>query len=251
MEEYPRYVTKGFKPFDPLELAKRTEGIVGHNSSRKYTAFYCTGVYRGISTAYTVGCCLRCVFCWVSFSRDFPEEYGEFYTPEEVFENLVSNARKSKVKSLRISGGEPTLCRTHLLKVLDLVTSVDFLFILESNGILLGHDPSYAKALKKYPNIYVRISLKAGTAEGFQRRTGAIGDYYKLPFQAIKNLKRAGVSFHVASMSDPRLMPISERREMFKNLRDVDYWDYLEEETCDPYDTSLIRLEKAGFDIWK
>ena len=69
---YPGFLKKGFTPFDPLWLARLTEEKVCRGLSRKYTDFYCTGVYGGISTAYAVGCCLRCVFCWVDFSRDFP-----------------------------------------------------------------------------------------------------------------------------------------------------------------------------------
>ncbi|MCP8312999.1 MAG: hypothetical protein H3Z53_01315, partial [archaeon] len=86
MESYPRYVTKEFKPFDPFELAKRTEMIVCRKGpmgeERKYTSFYATGVYGGIATGYACGCCLRCVFCWVDWSRDFPERFGNFYSPE-------------------------------------------------------------------------------------------------------------------------------------------------------------------------
>jgi len=82
-------------------------------------------VYGGISTGYTVGCCLRCVFCWVDFSRDFPEKYGQLYAPEEVFEQLVKNARKRGISKLRISGGEPTLGKEHLLALLELVEATD------------------------------------------------------------------------------------------------------------------------------
>jgi len=67
MEKYPRYVTPNFEPFDPVELARETEKIVTRYNEdgkceRKYTAFYATGVYGGIATGYTVGCCLRCCF---------------------------------------------------------------------------------------------------------------------------------------------------------------------------------------------
>jgi len=37
---------------------------------------------------------------------------------------------------------------------------------------------------------------------------------------------------------------------MIKKLKEVGYKDYLEEEICDPYDTSVIRLRKAGFSIF-
>ena len=79
MGTYPRYITPSLEPFDPIELARETEEIVCKGDARKYTDFYATGVYGGIATGYTCGCCLRCVFCWVDWSRDFPEHYGQFY----------------------------------------------------------------------------------------------------------------------------------------------------------------------------
>ena len=248
--EYQGFITKDSIPFDPLQLAMETEKLCMKGSSRKYTNFYCTGVYGGISTGYLVGCCLRCVFCWVSFSRDFPYKYGEFLTPDEVLEKLLSNARTAKVKKLRVSGGEPTLGKTHLLRLLDLVEETDYFFVLETNGILLGKEPEYVRALKKYRNLYVRVSIKAGTPEGFERRTGGKGEFYELPYLAVETLKKEGLYFRVAPMSDSRLMPKEERREMIKKLREIGYKDYLEEEVCDPYDTSVVRLRKAGFSIF-
>jgi len=251
MDKYPSFLTPESKPFDPLELAQWTEEIVCKGNSRKYTHFYCTGVYGGISTGYTVGCCLRCVFCWVDWSRDFPSREGGFYSPQQVFQKLVENAQKAGAKKVRISGGEPTLCSSHLLQVLDLINETLFLFILETNGILLGKDPEYINKLKKYKNIHIRISLKAGTPEGFEKRTGGKGEFYELPFKAIEYLKQAKVNFHVAAMSDSRLMPKEERAGMINKLKLVGYKDYLEEERCDPYQSALIRLKKAGFKLWK
>ena len=249
-EDYPSFLTRESKPFDPIRLAHQTEEIISKGRSRKYTKFYCAGVYGGISTGYTIGCCLRCVFCWVDWSRDFPLQTGQFFAPQEVFENLVSNARKKGVNKIRISGGEPTLCPEHLLSLLDHLDSVPFLFILETNGMLFGHDPDYVKRLKAHRNIHIRVSLKAGSPEGFEKRTGARGEFYELPFKAVEYLNRAGVSFHVAAMTDSRLMLPTERKMLLSLLESVGYQDYLEEEICDPYSTAVKRLEKAGFKIW-
>lgn len=246
---YPGYLREGFEPFDPIELAQLTEAKVARGSSRKYTDFYCVGVYGGISTGYTVGCCLRCIFCWVDFSRDFPDKYGDFYSPEEVARRLVANAQRKHVSKLRISGGEPMLCREHLLSVLDLLQGQGFTFILETNGIPPGDDDSYAQELARHPDIYVRVSLKAGTAKGFQERTGAKGEFWRLPFEAIESLMRAGVTFHVAAMTDARLMPPEERKSLLRKLRQIGYDGYMEEEMCDPYRTSLVRLQAAGREI--
>jgi uncharacterized Fe-S cluster-containing radical SAM superfamily protein len=135
--------------------------------------------------------------------------------------------------------------------VLDLIEGKGFAFILETNGIPLGDDDSYAQELAGYRDLYVRVSLKAGTAEGFQERTGAKGEFWELPFQAIESLIRVGVDFHVAAaMTDYRLMPPEERTSLLHKLRQIGYDGYLEEETCDPYRTSLVRLQAAGWEIF-
>ena len=46
----------------PPALLRLTEEVICQGEARKYTAFYCTGVYGGIATGYTVDCCLRCIF---------------------------------------------------------------------------------------------------------------------------------------------------------------------------------------------
>jgi len=249
-QAYPRCVIEGFEPFDPLWLARETEKLVCRGDARKYTNFYCTGVYGGISTGYTVGCCLRCIFCWVNFSRDFPEKYGDFHSAREVAKTLVRNARQRRLRRLRISGGEPTLCRQHLLALLDEVEDTGYDFILETNGIPLAGDETYAAELAKYRRVHVRVSLKAGNAEGFERRTGARGEFWELPFVAIERLAAAGASFHVAAMTDPRLMPPDERRSLLRKLRDIGYEGYVEEELCDPYRTAVARLRAAGWEIF-
>jgi len=256
MIEYPRFITPSFKPFNPLELAKRTEEIVCRGDERKYTAFHATGVYSGIATGYAVGCCLRCFYCWVSLSRDFPEEYGRFFTPGEVITSLEEAARRYGTPRCRISGGEPTLCERHLINVLKLVEENRWLglFILETNGILLGADKKYAERIKPFAKVHVRVSLKAGTAKGFEKRTGAIGKFYELPFKAVKNLLDSGISFHVAAMTDPRVMPRDERKALIERLTSIDQRvaRNLEEEVIDPYDTALFRLRQAGVEMeWR
>ncbi len=250
MEAYPRFLRKGFTPFDPLNLARGTEEIVSRGDTRKYTAFYCTGVYGGISTGYTVGCCLRCIFCWVDASRDFPETWGEFYTPGQVARRLIDNARRKGIQRLRISGGEPTLCKQHLLAVLERIEPTGYGFILETNGIPIAADQDYAADLARCTCAHIRVSLKAGTAEGFEARTGAGGELWELPFVAIEQLLAAGADFHVAAMTDSRLMPDAERRAMLARLRRAGYKGGVEEEWCDAYRSTVKRLRAAGSNLF-
>ncbi|RLF04422.1 MAG: molybdenum cofactor biosynthesis protein MoaA [Thermoprotei archaeon] len=251
MREYPRMIKRGDK-FNPLDVAKQTESIVCKGDARKYTAFYATGVYGGIATGYVVGCCFRCYFCWTDFSRDFPEAYGEYYSAEEACENIVKAARKWKVNKARISGGEPTLCRKHLLKLLELIEQRDEikLFILETNGLLFGADESYVKDVISFSKVYVRVSLKAGDPEAFEARTGASKEFFEFPFKAIKSLLDNNAKFHVAAMTDPRIMPPDERKRLLERLAEIDVFlaANLEEETCDPYEGTLVRMQFYGLD---
>jgi len=116
----------------------------------------------------------------------------------EAFHRLSGAARKAQVDQLRISGAEPTLGKSHLLGVLERVESSPFrLLILETNGILIGADPDYAKQIACFRKVHTRVSLKAGTPEDFTKKTGARPDSFDLPFQGIENLIKAGASFHV------------------------------------------------------
>jgi len=251
---YPRFVTPEFEPFDPVELLRWTEEIVCRGDARKYTAFYATGVYGGIGTGYAVGCCLRCVFCWVEFSRDFPELYGKFYSAEEAARRIVAAARHYGTPRARISGGEPTLGKEHLLSVLQHIEREPRirLFILETNGIPLAIDPDYVHALEEFTKIHVRVSLKAGTPEAFSKKTGARPEAFELPFKAISHLLQHRISFHVAAMSlDPRFMSPEERTALMKRLASLDFRLLLnlEEEVVDPYDTTLKRLAAANWRV--
>jgi uncharacterized Fe-S cluster-containing radical SAM superfamily protein len=249
-QNYQRYLEPGFTPFDPLALARQTEEIVCDGDRRKYTKFYCTGVYGGIATGYTCGCCLRCFFCWVNWSRDFPEKYGHFYSPAEAFNQLSRVARKARVSQLRVSGAEPTLGKAHLLALLEKVEGSAYrLFILETNGILIGADPDYARQIARFKKVHTRVSLKAGTPDSFTRKTGARPESFELPFQAIANLMEAGASFHVAAMSaDPRIVTKQERQSLRERLASIhpSIAANLEEEVVDPYHTTLERLKYAG-----
>ena len=251
MKNYPRYLKPGFKSFDPLELARATNELVSRKSLRKYTDFYKVGAYGGIATGFLVGCCLRCPFCWVGWSRDFPEKHGQHYSPQQVFNRLDNIARRKRIGLLRISGGEPTLNRLHLLELLDLVDPLGLVFILETNGLLIGNDRAYAEDLAKYDNLYIRVSIKAGDAWGFERRTGALGDFFDLPYKAVEYLLELGTDIRVACMSDPRVMPHKERLSMIRRLERIGYCDYLEEEDCSPYPTAVARMRYAGYDIFK
>ncbi|MFX1369246.1 MAG: radical SAM protein, partial [Promethearchaeota archaeon] len=210
-------------PYNPVKLTEQTRKVVCRTVNgvpmRKYTEFYGVGVYGGIATAYSVGCNYRCVFCWVDWSRDWPEKFGAFYSPQEVYSKLRTIMKDRGFKRARISGAEPTLCPDHLAEVLELVhhDAKDFdLFVIESNGVVLATEDDLAERLSQYASRgtstvgHVRLSIRGGLPEYFVQKTGAAPEFLDLPFVAARRLWDAGVSFHVAVVVDPRFTPPEE-----------------------------------------
>ncbi len=186
--------------YDPIEMAATTREVVCQGNRRKYYRFRPARFYGGIATADCVGCCLRCVYCWSWQEVTNPERSGEWHSPEQVARALVGIAKRKRYRKLRISGNEPTIGREHLIEVLAR-TPKDFLFILETNGVLLGTDPDYAEDLSRFPNLHVRVSLKGTCEDEFSRLSGAIPEGFQWQLNALENLLRQKVSVHPACMT--------------------------------------------------
>jgi uncharacterized Fe-S cluster-containing radical SAM superfamily protein len=226
--------------FDPLELAKITKGIVCEDDKRKYYRFRKAYFYGGIATADCVGCNLRCIYCWAWNVVNKPNRIGDFYYPEEVAEKLVSIAETNGFNKLRISGNEPTLCKEHLLSILEKIPK-KFLFILETNGILIGYDESYAKDLSKFKNIHVRVSLKGSNDKEFSQLTGAKQEFFQYQLKALKNLIENGVSCH------PAIIEIAKNIENVRNMLgeiDNDLKNSLEIEPLIKYPAVMERMKR-------
>jgi uncharacterized Fe-S cluster-containing radical SAM superfamily protein len=230
--------------FDPIELAELTQKEICRDRWRKYYRFRPSRFYGGIATADCVGCCLRCAFCWSWNVTTRPEYYGKLYSPEDVAQRLLGIAKKKGIRRLRISGNEPTLCREHLLEVLGLIPA-NFLFILETNGILIGKDPDYARQLAAFPNLVVRVSLKGTCEEEFSRLTGAVPEGYQLQLEALKNLRNHGVNCHPACMIS--FSPHKNIVALKKRLKAIDpvFKDFEVEELI-LYPPVLERLKKRN-----
>jgi uncharacterized Fe-S cluster-containing radical SAM superfamily protein len=185
--------------YDPLKLAEETIKEVCRGGSRKYYRFRPARFYGGIATADCVGCCLRCAFCWSWNVVSRPKQSGKFYAPEDVASRLMEIAEKKHLNKIRISGNEPTICRDHLIRVLELIDK-RYLFILETNGILIGSDENYARDLSRFRNLHVRVSLKGTCSDEFSKLTGAIPEGFDLQLKALENLVRNGVECNPACM---------------------------------------------------
>jgi len=225
--------------YNPLELTKKTEDIVVKGDLKKYYRFRATGFYGGISTADTVGCNLRCKFCWSGNSVWNAKNTGEFYTPEKVANNLESIAIKKGFNQMRISGGEPTIGRKHLIAILEKIDS-RFLFILETNGILLGENKLYVKELGKFNNLHVRVCFKGSDPEEFSFLTGAEKGF-EYQMKALENLKDENIRFNIA------IVTIKNNKNFYSKLADRDLEQIMiEKEEIILYPKVRKRLEKEG-----
>lgn len=189
--------------YDPIELTQKIERIVAKGELRKYYRFRGARFYGGIATADCVGCNLSCYYCWSDKPRKRPREVGRFYSPKEVVDKLIAIMAERGFAQARISGNEPTIGREHLLATLKEFTRCsDARFILETNGILLGSDPSYAREVARFDNVHVRVSLKGCDAEQFSELTGAKPEAFELQLEALRNLLNFGGSCHAAVMEE-------------------------------------------------
>lgn len=224
--------------FDPLEFGKKIErlvvreGIEGQerkylkapsiNPMNKNLKFRVSNYYRGTAVVDVVGCNLRCVFCWAKDNIwTHPAKVGEFYSPRSIAHGLIDTARTTGYKYLRMTQGEPTLSKDHLITVLQELEHYTYPFLLETNGIILGDDAKFVKELSNYKNLHIRISLKGATAEKFRLLTGAKETFYDLQLKALKNCLDNQISCHPAIMLD--LIGIEDEFERLQSsLCDID-----------------------------
>ena len=202
--------------YDAYRLGQALEKVVARGDERRYHRFRGARWYGGVATGDVVGCNLFCHFCWARDDiRLRPSRAGEFYSAEQSFSRLDRIARSKGYRQLRLSGQEPTIGREHLLSLLKLVDKSPHVFILETNGILIGGDPDYAAALADFERSGVRVSLKGASAEEFSMLTGAKPEGFELQIRALENLSMAGASFHAAVMtsfsSEENLVRLRER----------------------------------------
>jgi len=221
--------------YNPLDTARKVYSIVARVvdsvEERKYYRFRGGRWYGGIATGDAVGCNLKCKFCWAWRVRDNPDKSGFFYKPIDVYHKLMRIVRKRRYRQVRVSGCEPTISRLHLLQLLEHFSYEKITFILETNGILIGADKSYAKELSKYKNLYVRVSLKGTNEEEFHYLTGADPQAFKLQLKALEHLLDYGVPCHPAVMLS--FSTKENYNKLIERIREID--EELSEEIEEEY----------------
>jgi uncharacterized Fe-S cluster-containing radical SAM superfamily protein len=204
-------------PFNPIDRGLEVERIVMLNGSRRYSRFRFANFYGGICTADAVGCNFLCAYCWNYYKNENPLNVGSLFTPAQVVQKLKSMADKNDCDKFRISGCEPFISKAstvHIKNILDLMDNGDF--IIESNGLLLGFDPSLIDLLAGFDNILIRIAVKADNDKTFEALTGSLGSYREYQLKAIHALRANGINVSVAYMPnfvDPELLGLGSDEE--------------------------------------
>ena len=202
--------------YDPIALALATEKVVVDGNRRKYAKLARSlRFYGGTTSATEVGCNLRCAFCFSDKPVRKPGSTGHFYTPQQVFDALAASAKRNRHKLISASASEGTLGRQHLFELLALVDQSEYTYVLETNGMILGTDSQYVRALKRFKNLHVRVSMKGCSSEEFHKLTGAKKSAYDLPFKALEMLIQEGISCNAClsvSFSDDEAINVAKRR---------------------------------------
>jgi uncharacterized Fe-S cluster-containing radical SAM superfamily protein len=226
--------------YDPIELSKKIEKLVIKNNFKKYYRFRPTGFYGGIATADTVGCNLRCKFCWSSNSVWNTRNTGQFYSSEEVAIKLQKIADEKGYNQLRVSGGEPTIGKQHLIDLLKNIKS-KFLFILETNGILLGYNKNYTEELSTFKNLHVRVCFKGADNEEFSLLTGAKKVGFDYQIKSLDYLNDNNISFNIAIVSKNE----EKKNDFFQRFSDMNLDKIMiEDEEIKLYPNVIKRLQK-------
>ena len=228
--------------FDPVELAEITEKVVCRGRERKYYRFRYTRFYGGSATADVVGCNLRCAYCWSWKYVTEPEKHGRFYPPEEVAA-ILNRMVEKRGGIARITGGEPTICFSHLVEVISRVKGE---FILETNGILL--DEERVAALSEFDNLFVRVSLKGADPESFERVTGAEGRFFEHQIKALELLAEYGIPGRPAILFN--LFPKEKLVELQQRLLRISPRYILELEPFMDYGGALKRIRERGLQLY-
>lgn len=225
-------------PFDPIQRSKDIESLVMQGDARRYYRFRYAKFYGGIVTADAVGCNLLCAYCWNYFRNENPgiKDLG-YFEPREVSKKLQDMGKSHNCDKFRISGCEPFLGEASTQHLTDIIKSIPSgNFIIETNALMLGYDPSLIGHLVGLDNIQIRIAVKGDNPSTWEKVTGAKGVYQPCQIKAVQELRANHVETTVAYM--PKFVN--------PNLLGLGYDEDFDSESLRYYKSTKVRLIKRG-----
>jgi uncharacterized Fe-S cluster-containing radical SAM superfamily protein len=119
-------------------------------------------------------------------------------------------------------------------------------FILETNGLLLGMHKEFCESLRR-PGLRIRVSLKGTDPESFERVSGARAEFFRYPIDALVELRRLAIDSWPAVMSE--LFSKEQTLGLQKTLRAAGLTTPLEEECLEPYGFVLQNLKERRITV--
>jgi len=207
------------------ENIEMLKGLVNDGDRRLTHKVRKSHYYGGIATVDVVGCYLDCAFCWVpDFKRsiesitDRIDEF-KFLSPQDTFEILQDIVDENDFESVRLSGGEPTINKEHLLGTIGLVSDTKYDYILETNGLML--DKGFVSDLSEFrDDIYVYFSLKGCDPENFEVLTDKDEKYWKKQLATLEEMVSNGFIVGINIMSN--FLSKKELLFLIEKMRSID-----------------------------
>jgi uncharacterized radical SAM superfamily Fe-S cluster-containing enzyme len=146
----------------------------------------------------TTGCNLRCPYCFAS-SETSQKIDLDLETIRRMFTAVSKKVKKPIV--VQISGGEPTI-REDLPEIVAMAKGLKIDFIqLNTNGVRLAKDESYAGIMKKAGVDSVYLGFDSFDREVLKKISGV--DLLDIKLKAIENCRRAGLPIELV----PKIIP--------------------------------------------
>jgi SynChlorMet cassette radical SAM/SPASM protein ScmF len=137
---------------------------------------------------YIAGCCnLACRHCWIAPTFD-PNGSTDQFVKLEYVEKAIQEAKPLGLRSVKLTGGEPTL-HPQFRELVALISEKGLHIIVETNGILVDDD--LAEYLKQQGVSFISVSVDGATAEVHDALRGVRGSYQDAR-EGIRALVRVG-----------------------------------------------------------
>lgn len=134
----------------------------------------------------TQRCNLRCKFCYLGSQLN-----AEFDMPKEKIFNLIDQLDEVGCMEIVLTGGEP-LIRKDFLEIYKHIKARGILVIIFTNGTLINE--KIVDCWKDSPPHWIKISLYAGSPEGYKKISGNRDAYRKI-IKGAALLKDANIDF--------------------------------------------------------
>lgn len=136
------------------------------------------------------------------------------------------------------------------LQLIERLSALPGRLFVETNGVLLGARPGWMdRLLACGERVFLKVSLKAGTAEQFERITGAGRSAWEAAWRCVARLHAAGAAFDLNALSlAPALFAPRERRALLDRLDAISprLRERLQEERLTGYPATRLRMRAAG-----